>query len=283
MKYRGRYSIGDMSRICNISKKTLRYYDDIGLIASQRQDYNNYRYYTGESLLNIPIIKYYKQMGFTLDEMRSFIEGDVPNVYRAIKTSFRAKVKELELKRELLRRNCQSVNDWHDLIHEAEIVIDHNVQEPAIRYVEESELIFQEQIFDGDLKASITNIDFTNFLEEIGNEITGPVILNFSSLCDRVHNRQQTIRIMQKPLMPCPDENKIIFGGHMMATCYHIGPHETLGETYKKICTWVNSRPYTLSDFSYERYVTDYWTTKNSSLFVTEVMIKVSRKTDSIL
>lgn len=42
MKAKNRYSIGDVSRMCNISKKALRYYDKIGLIHSKREDFNNY-------------------------------------------------------------------------------------------------------------------------------------------------------------------------------------------------------------------------------------------------
>jgi Predicted transcriptional regulators len=72
MKYKERYSIGDMSRVCNKSKKALRYYDKIGLISSQRQDYNNYRYYRRDSLLTVPVIRYYKQMGLMIFQEQAF-------------------------------------------------------------------------------------------------------------------------------------------------------------------------------------------------------------------
>ncbi|MCL1939411.1 MAG: MerR family transcriptional regulator [Desulfovibrionaceae bacterium] len=278
MRYKEKYSIGDMSRICNISKKALRYYDRIGLISSQRQDYNNYRYYTDESLLTVPVIKYYKQMGFRLDEMRAFIEGNVPNVYRAIQNSFLAKIKELEQEQEAIRRKYISVKDWYDLIREAEMVIENNIQEVSVKYVEKTELIFQEQTFDNDIKAAIINIDFTNFLEKQGHEITGPVIIQFSSFKKRMRNEARQIKIMQKTLLPCAKEVREAFGGCMMATCYHIGSHETLGDTYGKICNWARQYGYTLDEESYERYVTDYWTTRNHTQFVTEVMVKVSKK-----
>ena len=39
------YSIGQVSKLCNISQKTLRYYDKIGLIKPDKvDDSNNYRY-----------------------------------------------------------------------------------------------------------------------------------------------------------------------------------------------------------------------------------------------
>jgi len=278
MNYKERYSIGDVSRICNISKKTLRYYDKIGLITTQRKDYNNYRFYTYDSLLAVPIIKYYKQMGFKLDEMREFIEGNLSNVYRAIQKSFLAKIFELEKAQQEIQLQYRSVRDWYDLVLEAEQVIDNTAHEVSVKYVEPVDLIFLEQTFENDIKDSIINIDFTNFVETQRNKITGPVILNFSSFKDRMENQRQKIRILQKTLLPINEEVKTRIGGHIMAACYHIGAHETINETYGKICRWANDNGYILDKESIERYVTDYWTTSNSAQFVTEVMIKASRR-----
>lgn len=279
MKYKARYSIGDMSRICNISKKALRYYDKIGLITSQRQDFNNYRYYTRDSLLAVPVIKYYKQMGFTLDEMSDFIEGKNPNIYLAIKSSFLAKIDELEREQAVIMRKRESVKDWYNMVVEAQMVIESNIQEVSIRYVEPADYIYQEQTFENDIKASIINIEWTNYLEKLGNEISGPVILNFSSFRDRVDNREQKIRILQKALLPCTHgEMQMRMGGCMMCTCYHIGPHENIGLTYDKMCKWACSHGYELGEQSIERYVSDYWLTSNNSQFVTDIMLEVSRK-----
>ncbi len=272
-----KYSIGDVSQLCNISKKALRYYDKIGLICPKRQDYNNYRYYTHESLLAVPVIKYYKQMGFTLDEMRSFIEGNIPSVYRTIRNSFRAKMQELENSLEELRRKHVAVKDWYELILEAEAVIDNNTHEVSIKYIKPAHYLFLDQSYDANIKALIINIDFTNYVESLGNEITGPVILEFSSFKDRMEDRAQQVKLMQKTLIPCPKNLTTSLGGQMMAACYHTGPHETIGKTYKKIHTWAKQHRYVLGKASYERYVTDYWTTRNSAKFVTEVMVAVSR------
>lgn len=275
---KARYSIGEMSDICNISKKTLRYYDKIGLITSHRQDYNNYRYYTHDSLLLIPVLKYYKQMGFKLEEMRDFLKADSPNVYRSIRNSFLSKLHELGKEQEEIQRKYISVHDWHDMILEAEAVIDNNIQEVSVKYVEPLHLIYQEQFFENDIRAAIINIEFTNYVEKMNNQITGPVMIHFSSFEDRLRNKPQKIKVMQKTLLPCNPKAELKFGGGMMATCYHIGPHETIQEIYKKIKTWSINSGYTLSKESYERYVTDYWLTSNSSQYVTEVMVGISRQ-----
>ena len=281
MKYNTKYSIGEVSQICNISKKALRYYDNISLITTQRQDYNNYRYYTHEALLAVPVIKYYKQMGFTLDEMRKFIDGDTPNVYKDIQSSFLLKIEELKKEQENIQRQYISTKDWYDLILEAEAVIEHNIQEVSIKYVEAADFLCHEQEFDNNIKAFIINIDFTNYVESLNNKISGPVIINFSSFKNRMQSKDQKIKIMQKALMPYPEEAKIKFGGEMMVACYHIGGHETINKSYQKICAWAKQNNYVLGDESFERYVTDYWTTKNSTQFVTELMLKITRRGSS--
>lgn len=278
MKYKDRYSIGEVSKICNVSKKTLRYYDKIGLINSQRDDNNNYRYYSNESLLAVPVIKYYKQMGFKLDEMREFIEGEIKNPYNAMQRSFTAKINELKKEQEEITRKYDSVKDWYDLIIEAEMVIDNNIHEVSVKYVEAGDYLFLEQEYKNNIEASIINIEFTNYVEQVGNEITGPVILNFSSFKDRMTDKVQPIKILQKTLIPCVNCPSQKLGGQMMLSCYHIGSHETIEDTYDKMTLWARKHDYLLGEESFERYVTDYWTTRNRSQFVTEILIRVSRQ-----
>ena len=43
MSKKTHYSIGELSQICNVSKKALRFYDEKGLISSLRHDCNNSR------------------------------------------------------------------------------------------------------------------------------------------------------------------------------------------------------------------------------------------------
>ena len=50
-------SIGEFSKICKVSTKTLRYYDEIGLInPSKINQENGYRYYSIEQLETMLLI-----------------------------------------------------------------------------------------------------------------------------------------------------------------------------------------------------------------------------------
>jgi len=275
MKDKEFYSIGEVSKICNISKKALRFYDEIGLICPDMVcDDNSYRFYTRKTLLAVPIIKYYKQMGFKLDEVKESLEG---NTYSAFEKHFRKKIEELKELEKKTYEKYTSVKDWYELILEAEMVIENGVNEVAVKYMDASDYCFMEQEFDYNYMESIINIDFTNYIESINNAITGPVMINFPNFQERMERKTDKVNIMQKTITPCCENEIKKFGGCMMAACYHIGPHETINETYQKIIAWAEAHNYNCDTESYERYVTDYWTTRKSEEFVTEIMIKIFR------
>lgn len=67
------FRIGDVSKLCNISIKTLRFYEEKKLIKPVKVDiYTGYRYYDTQNIQTIYKIKSLKELGFTLDEIRKF-------------------------------------------------------------------------------------------------------------------------------------------------------------------------------------------------------------------
>ena len=67
------YKIGDISKLCNISIKTLRYYEEENLIKPVKVDiYSGYRYYDESNIRTIYKIQFLKDLGFTLQEIRDF-------------------------------------------------------------------------------------------------------------------------------------------------------------------------------------------------------------------
>lgn len=269
------YSIGEVSKICNISRKALRYYDKIGIISPDKVDENNYRFYNRRTLLSIPIIKYYKQMGFKLEEMRELFEG---NKYGIIERQFSFKIDELKRLQASIHNSYTSVKDWYDLILEAQLVIENNVNEVAVKYIDSKVYCYMEQDFEYNYRESIINIDWTNYLDSINNAITGPVVLNFPSFKDKMNGKCKNVKIMQEPILEYKEEQIKILGGYMVASCYHIGSYDNIYKTYEKIYKWAKDYGYKCAEECYERYVTDYWTTRNEDQFVTEIIIRVTRE-----
>ena len=62
--------IGDFARLSQIPVKTLRYYDDLGLITPARVDpMTGYRYYSLDQLPRLNRLIALKDLGFSLDQV----------------------------------------------------------------------------------------------------------------------------------------------------------------------------------------------------------------------
>jgi len=82
-----RYAIGDMAREFGVSLRTLRFYEDKGLLRPRRE--GSSRVYDGRDRVRLQVILKGKQLGFTLSEVRDLIgsHSDLiePSLDRALK------------------------------------------------------------------------------------------------------------------------------------------------------------------------------------------------------
>src|SRR5688572_22129522 len=70
--------IGDFARLCRVPVKTLRYYDDLGLITPAHVDaFTGYRYYAVEQLPRLNRLLALKDLGFSLDQIAQILNDGV--------------------------------------------------------------------------------------------------------------------------------------------------------------------------------------------------------------
>jgi len=269
------YSIGQASKLCNVPANTLRFYDKIGLIHPDKLGENNYRFYSKETLMYIPVIKYYKQMGFSLEDIKKIVDENSFTIHEKL---FKQKFDELKIINKSIYKKYTAIESWLQLIIEADLIKKNDITQVSVKYLEPSEFCYMEQNFSYNYKEVIINIDFTNYMESLSNEVAGVILLNFPSLKSRLEQRKTQVTIMQKPILKVTPETKTkSFGGQIFASCYHIGPHETLLTAYHKIYDWASKNNYSCADEAYERFVIDYWTTQNPDYFITEILIKIEK------
>jgi len=64
------YKIGDFAKIVDISVRTLRYYDQCGILQPSEVDtFTGYRYYSDEDVIECEFIKLLRSLDFTLEEI----------------------------------------------------------------------------------------------------------------------------------------------------------------------------------------------------------------------
>jgi len=65
----GTYAIGEISRLVDLSQRTIRYYEEIGLLHSVRRIENGKRVYTDHDVRRLKFINRLKVLGLSLAEM----------------------------------------------------------------------------------------------------------------------------------------------------------------------------------------------------------------------
>ncbi|WP_223590248.1 MerR family transcriptional regulator [Neobacillus bataviensis] len=67
------YRIGEIASLMSISKRTIDYYTQIGLLNPVRSD-SNYRMYGEESIQILELVEHYKTLNMPLEEIKSSIK-----------------------------------------------------------------------------------------------------------------------------------------------------------------------------------------------------------------
>jgi DNA-binding transcriptional MerR regulator len=86
----GRWQVGDIAERIGLSLRTVRYYEEAGLVVPVARTEGGFRLYDDDAIDRFEMIKRMKPLGFTIDEMRTLLNirqklGDVttPTVERA--------------------------------------------------------------------------------------------------------------------------------------------------------------------------------------------------------
>ncbi len=102
--------IGELTQKAEVTPRTVRYYESIGLIPTGDREGNGQHYYTEETLARLRKIDQLKQLGLSLEEIR-----DVIDLYFTDPSGVRAKEKVLGLLRKHLAEVDEKVSALQQL------------------------------------------------------------------------------------------------------------------------------------------------------------------------
>ena len=94
--------IGEFSRVCQVSVKTLHHYDKIGLLIPAEVDrFTGYRYYKTEQIDDMNYIQRLKRYGFSLDEIQHLLpisdKKELVNALRQQMEQLKRKKQEIDI------------------------------------------------------------------------------------------------------------------------------------------------------------------------------------------
>ncbi len=104
-----KYLLGTVAHILGVTKGTVRNYEKLGLIQSERDPQNNYRYYRFEDVDELRKIRSFRNMGFSLEEIRELMAGgDLETIERELAHK-KKELAEEKRKLEIQLENVDSV------------------------------------------------------------------------------------------------------------------------------------------------------------------------------
>jgi DNA-binding transcriptional MerR regulator len=69
------YTIQKLAKLAGVSTRTLRYYDELGLLSPARISSNGYRIYGQKEINCLQQILFYREIGVSLEEIRNILES----------------------------------------------------------------------------------------------------------------------------------------------------------------------------------------------------------------
>ncbi|WP_282477396.1 MerR family transcriptional regulator [Vibrio sp. ABG19] len=90
-------NIGELAKRTGLTASKIRFYEKIGLLKTVKRKANGYRTYPPEAVMVLDMITTGQQAGFSLDELRTLLPGDLSQWdHNQLLGTLQKKVKELE-------------------------------------------------------------------------------------------------------------------------------------------------------------------------------------------
>ena len=76
------FSTGEFAKLAGVSKHTLFYYDEIGLLSPEiKNKENGYRYYSAAQLDILDVIYVLRELDMTLEEIQEYMQNRTPEQF----------------------------------------------------------------------------------------------------------------------------------------------------------------------------------------------------------
>ncbi|OHD13031.1 MAG: hypothetical protein A2086_07490 [Spirochaetes bacterium GWD1_27_9] len=269
------YNIGTISKLCNISIRTLRYYDEIGILKPDFIDSNDYRYYSPDKIIDINYIQILKNLNFSLKEISNLIHNDID--FQIISDLYQNKLNFLNKQIESLENIKQSLNNQ---ISKIKLINIDNIEKEKISIKNIPDEFVATQRFSGQVDFNIFALNLRKFKAMLLENQIKPngyyknIIYNY--LNNNFSNSDMDIYVQV---------DKNLFGkfpfiekkeAYSCVSFLHYGQYETLQKSYNFLLNWVKEKDYKIIDNIINTFIICYDITLNSKKFVTEIQIPIN-------
>ncbi|MFT9817295.1 MerR family transcriptional regulator [Lysinibacillus sp. NPDC056185] len=262
-------TIGEFSKVSHLTLKTLRYYDEIGLLKPAFIDAkNNYRYYNISQLETALLIARLKSYLFSLEEIKVILA----NWENTELLNSKMKAKQENLTQQITFYSSLSKKLKHDiqLLEEEENIMGYldQIEIKLVDHLTYHIVSQRKQINTADFLIHFNEL-FSKILFENLSPIAKPLAIFHSSEYEP-ENYDVEIAI---PLAMATNKTKV-FNPGLCAMATLIGSYDELPSIHTKLHVWIDENNYKLNGAPFEVYLTDPYNTPEENN-ITEVYFPI--------
>lgn len=272
------YRIGEFSKFAMVSTRTLRLYDEMGLLKPEQQDHStSYRYYSAGQLARLNRILVLKDMGLSLEQIRPLLDSNIsPEQIRGM-----LKLKQAELHQQIRESYDQlsRIETWFQQLNANSLNLEYQV---GLKVVEPQQVVA--------IKTIVPSMEGVPALfEELAAHLArhkvmpaGPPQALFFDDEYREFDLtvEATLPVRGAAPHAVPDTERIqlreLPGLGTAVGLVHTGPHERLVKAFGAILGWMEANQYRPDGPNREIFV-KFSPPGDEANFVTEVVVPVAR------
>jgi DNA-binding transcriptional MerR regulator len=269
------FRIGLFSKINRITTKTLRHYDEVGLLKPEHIDnFTGYRYYTSEQLPKLHRILALKQMGLSLPDIKKVLKDT-----DSIEIILKLRENELKSKIETDKKMLLQVQNYKKMMR-GEKIMKYN---PVIKSLPE--------VIVASMSVVVPNYDaYFDIVPKMGEEMKrqGAECVTDPEYCFTIYHDGEYkdndihVEVCEAVKDYCEDSEmvkyKMIDKVNEAVCVLHKGPYSTIREAYAFAFKWLEENGYYMSEPPRESYIDGIWNKDDENEWLTELQIPVKTK-----
>lgn len=266
-------TVKELSKIVNVSPRTLRYYDDIGLFKASGTLENGYRYYTHDKVEEMHLISYLRHMGISIDEIKVHLENRNINEYNDILEKQLSKITtEIEQMENIKKRLEKRINsiDYIRHIPAFDDILIQDMPRRKILLVERN----IERLIDWELSLlhskAIEELPPSFFIGDPGFIVNMDVIHTRSS-----EEFSGMFLFADDPFLKQLHGLKELPMGKWL-TLYLRGDHNAANKRYPEIIKFAKEKGFALGGYALERTLIDHYISSDPNFYITEIQIPIT-------
>ena len=266
-----RFTVGEMAKLNGITKQMLIFYDRENIFKPKIiNPSNGYRYYTADQLEELDSILMLREMGFSLEKIKSHMKNrsgiQTIEILKEQKNEVEEKINHWKMIDKRLQHKIHSIEDFYRCQETDEFIINCEKEYFTILPVEKPYGLLQIDIALKKLITYATKHNYSHFYQ-IGDMVS----------CDSLKSKNYLkFEYAFLPLCtPCEEDKLHIKPQGTYAHGYHIGSYQSMGRTYEKLLQKIEQCGYKITGYSYEYCVIDCLSTKLPEEYITEIQIQV--------